>query len=145
MLFKKHFFSAPERRQIVEAISKAEKMTSGEIRVHVEARCAGPVLDRAAEVFHQLDMHKTVLRNGVLIYLAWEDRKLAVIGDKGINEAVPADFWDSAVEKMTALFGQKRYVEGVVHGISEAGIQLTKYFPYYAGDKNELSNDISEG
>ncbi len=145
MLFKKHFFSSSERRQIVEAITRAEKLTSGEIRVHVEPKCSGIVLDRAADVFHKLEMQKTVLRNGVLIYVAWEDRKLAVIGDKGINEAVPADFWDSTVEKMTNLFREQKYVDGIVHGIDEAGRQLTKYFPYYAGDKNELSNDISEG
>lgn len=145
MLFKKHLFSASERRQIVDAIGHAEKMTSGEIRVHVEPRCTGAVLDRAADVFHKLGMQKTVLRNGVLIYLAWEDRKLAVIGDKGINEAVPADFWDITAEEMTALFRQQKYVAGVVHGIEQTGIKLTQFFPYYAGDKNELSNDISEG
>lgn len=145
MLFKKHIFSSAERRHIVDAISRAEKMTSGEIRVHVEAQCPGTVLDRAADVFHQLGMRKTVLRNGVLIYVAWEDRKLAVIGDKGINDVVPSDFWDTTVEKMTTLFRQQKYVDGIVHGIEEAGRQLTKYFPYYAGDKNELSNDISEG
>lgn len=145
MFFKKHIFSRSERRQIVDAISRAEKLTSGEIRVHVEPKCPGAVLDRAADVFHKLEMQKTVLRNGVLIYLAWEDRKLAVIGDKGINEVVPADFWDTTVEKMTALFRQQKYVDGVVYGIDEAGRLLTQYFPYYAGDKNELSNDISEG
>ncbi len=145
MFFKKHFFSSSERRLLVEAIKRAEKLTSGEIRVHVEPRCPGAVLDRAADVFHMLEMQKTVLRNGVLIYLAWEDRKLAVIGDKGINEVVPADFWDGTVEKMTALFRQQKYVDGVAHGIDEAGKQLTRYFPYYAGDKNELSNDISQG
>lgn len=145
VFFKKHLFTTSERRQIVDAISRAEKMTSGEIRVHVEARCPGAVLDRAVEVFQDLDMQKTVLRNGVLIYLAWEDRKLAVIGDKGINELVPSDFWDTTVEKMTSFLRQQKYVDGVVHGIDEAGRQLTQYFPYYAGDKNELSNDISEG
>ncbi len=145
MLFKKHIFSASERRQIVDAIGRAEKMTSGEIRVHVEPRCKGAVLDRAADIFHKLGMQKTVLRNGVLIYLAWEDRKLAVIGDKGINEVVPTDFWDTTAEEMTALFRQQKYMAGVVHGIEQAGTKLTQYFPYYAGDKNELSNDISEG
>ncbi|MBS1624533.1 MAG: TPM domain-containing protein [Bacteroidetes bacterium] len=145
MLFKKHIFSSSERRRIIDAIGRAEKLTSGEIRVHIEPACAGLVLDRAADVFHKLGMRKTVLRNGVLIYVAWQDRKLAVIGDKGINEVVPADFWDTTVEKMTAFFRQQKYADGVIQGIEEAGYQLKKYFPYYAGDKNELSNDISEG
>ncbi|MCW3127537.1 MAG: hypothetical protein JWO03_3195 [Bacteroidetes bacterium] len=145
MFLKKHLFSSPEKKQIVEAISKAEKLTSGEIRVHVEAQCKGNALDRAAEVFYKLEMNKTVLRNGVLIYVAYEDKKLAIIGDRGINEVVPDDFWDSTLEVMTSHFKQGNFVSGVIYGIEESGKHLVKFFPYYAGDKNELKNDISEG
>ena len=145
MFFKKHIFSTAEKKQIVQSISVAEKLTSGEIRVHVEPKCEGTVLDRAADVYRQLNMHKTVLRNGVLIYVAYEDKKLAVIGDKGINEVVPADFWDATVEIMTTHFKQGNFLQGVIYSVEESGKQLVKYFPYYEGDKNELSNDISEG
>ena len=52
------------------------------------------MLDRAAWVFKKLGMHKTAERNGVLFYLAVDDRKFAIIGDAGINAKVPAGFWD---------------------------------------------------
>jgi uncharacterized membrane protein len=145
VFFKKHLFSSSEKKQLVDAISKAEKLTSGEIRVHLEPHCKGKVLDRAADVFVTLGMNKTVLRNGVLIYVAYEDKKLAIIGDRGINEVVPDNFWDAALEIMTAHFKQGEFLKGVLYGIDESGKHLFKYFPYYAGDKNELSNDISEG
>jgi uncharacterized membrane protein len=145
VLFTKHLFSPSEKKQIIDAIGKAEKLTSGEIRVHTEPKCKGKVLDRAADVFYKLNMHKTVLRNGVLIYIAFGDKKLAIIGDKGINEVVPADFWDATLEMMTSHFKKGDFLKGTLHGIEESGKHLVKYFPHYEGDKNELSNDISEG
>jgi uncharacterized membrane protein len=60
--------------------------------LHVEKNCKAEVLDRAAYVFEKLKMHQTQLRNGVLFYLAIEDRKFAILGDAGINARVPSDF-----------------------------------------------------
>jgi uncharacterized membrane protein len=88
------FFTKEEQAKVLSAVKEAEGETSGEIRVHIETRCSGDVLDRAAWVFGKLGMHKTALRNGVLFYLAVEDRKFAIIGDAGINAKVPIDFWD---------------------------------------------------
>jgi uncharacterized membrane protein len=79
------FFSAEEQGKLLAAIKEAEKETSGEIRLHVESTCDGEVLDRAAWVFKKLGMEKTAERNGVLFYLAVQDRKFAIIGDAGIN------------------------------------------------------------
>ncbi len=145
MIFKKHLFSASEKKQIVAAIAAAEMKTSGEIRVHTEPRCKGEPLDRAAEVFAKLEMHKTEKRNGVLIYVAWEDKRFAIAGDKGIHDLVPDDFWDTTKEAMAKYFKQGQFQAGVIHGINEAAKHLAIYFPHTAGDKNELSNDISEG
>jgi uncharacterized membrane protein len=69
-------------------------------------------------------MHKTKLRNGVLIYVATVDRKFAIIGDAGINQVVPADFWDSTKEDMLSHFKYGNLVEGIVTGITKAGGQL---------------------
>ena len=145
MLFRKHLFNSSEKERIVAAIAAAEMQTSGEIRVHIEPRCKGHVLARAAEVFSKLEMHKTAKRNGVLIYLAYDDKRFAIIGDKGINDVVPDDFWDSTKEEMSKYFKEGQFQAGVIHGINESAKHLAKYFPYDAGDINELSNEISEG
>ena len=93
-------FTKAEQQQIVAAIKEAEKNTSGEIRVHIERKCKEDVLDHAAYIFEKLEMHKTELRNGVLIYLAVEDRQLAILGDVGINLKVPKGFWDNTRDIM---------------------------------------------
>ncbi|MGE5583079.1 MAG: TPM domain-containing protein [Bacillota bacterium] len=141
----RHFFSTREKKQIMAAIEGAEKLTSGEIRVHVESVAGPDPLARAQRVFENLGMTKTKQRNGVLIYLAVKDRKFAIIGDQGIDQAVPANFWEDTKEKMQALFKAGKFSAGVCLGIELAGEHLAKFFPHRLGDVNELANEISEG
>ncbi len=136
-------FTDEEQQRIQKAVADAEKNTSGEIRVCIEKTCSDEPLNRAAKYFAQLEMHKTKLRNGVLIYVATVDRKFAIIGDAGINQVVPDDFWDSTKEEMLSQFKYGNLVEGIVTGVAKAGEQLKQYFPHQAGDTNELSDDIA--
>lgn len=139
------YFTKEQQKQIVEAIKEAEKNTSGEIRVHIEKRCKIDVLDRAADIFAMLKMHKTELRNGVLFYLSIEDRKFAILGDAGINAKVPDNFWESVKETVFEQFKQNNHTEGLVKGILMAGEKLKAHFPYQKDDVNELSDEISFG
>jgi uncharacterized membrane protein len=137
-------FNEEEQQLIRQAIERAEKNTSGEIRVCVENTCSDDPLDRAADYFFKLEMEKTQLRNGVLIYLAAQNHKFAIIGDAGINQVVPDNFWDDTKEAMLASFKAGLLAEGVITGIDRAGLQLKHYFPYNeTTDKNELSDDIA--
>jgi uncharacterized membrane protein len=139
------FLSKEEEQEIVEAIQIAEKNTSGEIRVHIEKTTSLDAYDRAMEVFHELKMDETELQNGVLIYLAVEDKTFVICGDKGINDVVGADFWNCTRDVMVAQFKQNKFKQGLVDGILRAGEQLKKHFPWQEGDTNELSNEISKG
>jgi uncharacterized membrane protein len=141
-----NLFSPEQKAQIVAAIKEAETQTSGEIQVHIESRCKGSVLDRAAKVFETLKMYQTKDRNGVLVYLAAEDHKFAIIGDTGINAVVPANFWESTKDLMANLFRQGKFTEGLIEGIHHAGDQLKTHFPYdHRADQNELSDEVSFG
>jgi len=139
----KTFFTEIEQRSIQLAIENAELNTSGEIRVHLDSKCKGDSVKVATAIFEKLKMHKTELRNGVLFYLAVEDRKFAIIGDKGINEIVEKGFWDSIRDCMTAEFKKEEFTVGLCQGIEMAGNKLKTHFPYQKEDTNELSNDIS--
>ena len=139
------FFSEEDQQKIVAAIGRAEKETSGEIRVHVESRCGGDALKRAVQVFKSLKMHKTELQNGTLIYLAMKDRKFAILGDRGINEKVPDDFWDDVKERMSVHFKKNDFAAGITTAVEMIGEKLKAFFPYRADDINELSDDISFG
>ena len=138
-------FTEDEQAQIRRAVESAENNTSGEIRICIEKTCDEEVLDRAAKYFYKLDMDKTKLRNGVLIYLATVDRKFAIIGDAGINKVVPEAFWDETKLAMLEQFKTGDLVQGIITGLNMAGQQLKAYFPHNAGDKNELPDDIAFG
>lgn len=103
------------------------------------------MLDCAAYIFEKLKMHKTKLRNGVLFYLALENRKFAILGDAGINKVVPDNFWEDVKETVLEHFREGNYTDGLVKGILMAGEKLKEHFPYQQDDINELSNDISFG
>ncbi len=137
------FFTREQQAQILVSVKEAENATSGEIRVHIETTCPEDVLDRAAWVFKKLGMHNTADRNGVLFYLAVNDRKFAIIGDAGINARVPAGFWDEIKELMQKHFRESNFTEGLSKGIILAGQQLKAHFPYASQDTNELSDEIS--
>ncbi len=139
-------FTAEEQKNITAAIGQAEKMTSGEIKVHVEAKCdSGNAFNRARDVFEYLSLHKTALRNGVLIYLAYEDRKYAILGDKGIDTKVGPDFWNTTSAILKAGFENQTFEKTLILAVTEAGKVLKQHFPIAHNDQNEISNEISFG
>jgi len=137
-------FTDEEQERIRQAIEQVEQHTTGEIRVCVEKNCSEDVLLRAAKYFESLGMQKTEERHGVLIYLATADRKFAIIGDKGINQVVPVDFWDTAKNTMLEHFKTGDLIAGIIAGLKIAGEQLQKSFPN--GDNknpNQLPDDVA--
>lgn len=145
--------TSEEEVAIIEAIRIAEINTSGEIRVHLEATSVSAkepkeridAFDRAAEVFDMLHMSNTKESNGVLLYVAVEDRTLVIMGDKGINDVVDQNFWESTKDTIINHFKNGDMKRGLVDGILKAGEKLKKHFPYRKDDKNELPDDISVG
>ncbi len=134
-----------EEGEIVEAIRLAEAKTSGEIRVHLEKSSKIAHYDRALEVFHFLKMDNTKLQNGVLFYLAVNDKQFVIIGDKGIDNSVPDNFWQSTRDVVLTHFKNNDFKLGLVEGIALAGEILQQYFPWEHDDIDELSNEISRG
>ncbi|MBT8180201.1 MAG: TPM domain-containing protein [Eudoraea sp.] len=138
------FLTADEEQEIVDAILESEKNTSGEIRVHIETSTSIDHYIRAQEVFHLLKMDNTKEGNGVLIYVAVDDKKFVICGDKGIDEVVPKDFWNSTKDVIQNNFKEGKFKEGIINGILMAGKELKAHFPWNPNDANELSNEISK-
>jgi len=141
----KKFFTPEQQEDIKQAVLNAELDTSGEIRVHLENQCSGDVLIRATQIFEKLKMNDTKLRNGVLIYLAIENRKFAIIGDSGINAVVPENFWEQIKVNMLNRFRDGEFTIGLTEAVTATGVQLKEHFPHQSSDVNELPDDISFG
>jgi len=147
-LFKrKEFFTDEEKQSIVDAVRVAEQRTSGEVRVFVESHCRYVnAIDRAVEIFENLQMQRTELRNATLVYVAIKDRQLAVFGDEGIHQKVGNEYWANEVVKMINAFNRDNIAEGIRQCVLNIGEALAMHFPYDRGtDKNELPDDIVFG
>ncbi|RYY87405.1 MAG: TPM domain-containing protein [Chitinophagaceae bacterium] len=144
---KEEFFTADQKAQLVQAIQAAERRTSGEVRVFIESHCSYlDAIDRAKELFAELAMHETELRNATLVYVAVKDRQAAVFGDAGIHEKVGAAYWEQTIAGMLQEFRSEHLADGICVGITRLGEALQTYFPYdSATDKNELPDDIVFG
>ena len=144
---KKEFFTDAERQSIINAVREAEQRTSGEVRVFVEHHCRYvDAIDRAVEIFARLQMDKTELRNGVLVYVATKDRQLAIFGDEGIHQKVGDQYWQHEVMKLITAFNRKNVPEGIRQCVLDVGEALCTHFPYDKDtDKNELPDDIVFG
>lgn len=140
-----HFFDKEEEERIISAIKKAEGMTTGEIKIHLECHSGKDVLDRASEVFEKLGMFETKWRTGVLFYLAMDEKQFAIIGDLGINQKVQDSYWDGLRDRLAENFKNDRFCDGLVEAIIDAGEHLRTYFPISGEDKNEISDEISYG
>jgi len=144
---KKEFFTEEEKQQLIEAIQKAEQRTSGEVRLFIESKCKFmDALDRAHQIFYQLKMYETELRNATLIYVAVKDRQAAVFGDEGIHQKVGGKYWEDVVSKMLLHFREQKLADGICQGINDLGEALVFYFPFNKEtDKNELPDDLIFG
>ncbi len=139
------FVHALDDERIVAAIREAEGQTRAEIRVHVTHKPVDDAKQTGALVFEKLGMAATAERNGVLIFLAPESRRFAVLGDVGIHERCGEEFWTRVASAMSAQFHEARFNEGLVAGIAAVGSELARHFPRREGDadRNELPDAVS--
>ena len=144
---RKEFFTDEEKQSIIDAVRNAEQRTSGEVRVFVESRCRYVnAIDRAVEIFENLQMQKTALRNATLVYVAVRDKQLAVFGDEKKKKKVGNEYWAKEVVKMIHAFNRDNIAEGISRCVLNIGEALATHFPYDRGtDKNELPDDIVFG
>lgn len=140
----KQFDQALDHGLIVSAIKQAELHTSAEIRVFISKKKIDDALHQAKAEFHHLGMEKTAERNGILLYIAPESQKFALIGDTGIHAKCGQSFWESVTAAMSNAFRQGEFTQGIILGVNKCGELLQQHFPRKAGDKNELTDDIAQ-
>jgi uncharacterized membrane protein len=129
--------------RIEEAIRKAERRTSGEIRVSVSRFFWGDVRQVAERAFVRLGMTATRHRNGILFFVVPARRRFVVLGDEGIHARVGQEFWERVAAAVSQHLRDGQFTLGLVHGIETVGEQLALHFPFDpATDANELTNEI---
>jgi uncharacterized membrane protein len=141
----KVFINQVDDAKVVDAIARAERQTSGEIRVFISEHEALDALAEAKKQFTLLGMQKTEQRNGVLIFIAPKSQTFAVVGDVGVHTKSGDNFWDTTTGKMRALFKDGKLTEALLAGIESIGEVLKEHFPCAKDDRNELPNELEGG
>ncbi|GAA4469739.1 hypothetical protein GCM10023093_29700 [Nemorincola caseinilytica] len=145
---RKDFLDEGSQKKVVACIANAESRTTGEIRVFMEPQCTYvDAMDRAKELFVQMGMEKTVMRNAVIVYVAYDDRQFALFGDKAIYElAGGPEFWQKAAATLSGHMRNGEYTLGLCNCIDELGNALATHFPADPNiTKNELPDEIVFG
>lgn len=137
------FFTHEQKDAILAAVHHAEMRTSGHIRVRLDKRAGDDVRGAARRAFDALGLRGSHHRNGILFYLAVEDRKFVILGDDAIYHKLPPHFWDAITARIIAQFREGRYAEGLIEGIEWAGEHLAAWFPHRPDDGDVPPDEIS--
>ena len=81
---------------------------------------------RAEAAFLEEEVFKTRDRTGVLVFLALFERRAVILGDEGINQAVPEKEWQRLVDDLVAGIRQKRAAESLCEVIGRCGELLER-------------------
>jgi uncharacterized membrane protein len=144
------FLAPGDLDAIAQAVTDGEAGTSAELRVHLEPRVpragigrALSPMERAEELFTALGMAETRERNGVLIYLALKDHKLAIVGDEGIHARVGTAYWERVRDLLVSRLRDATPRDALVAAVADVGAVLRRHFPRRPDDVNELSDRVS--
>jgi uncharacterized membrane protein len=138
----KDFLTKEQELAVVDAIRAAEAQTSAEIRVVITARWFLRPEHHAWRLFDRLEMTRTRHRNGALIVLFTRRRRLVVLGDSGLNEAVKPGYWDGIAMEMTGFLRDGRKLEALTAAIRKIGETMAAHWPPDASNPDELPNGV---
>ena len=97
---------------------------------------------RAVEQFLAQNLHTTVGRTGVLIFVSVGERFAEILADAAIHAKVPQSEWQAIVADLTDQIGKGRPGDGFVRAIAAVGEHLAKHFPPDASNPHALSNHL---
>jgi uncharacterized membrane protein len=145
--YLKDYLAEEDFQKITSCITEVEKKTSGEIRVCIKKRRGFfenryDARELALKEFVANEMHKTVDKTGVMIFILLDEHKFEIIADEGINSKISQDKWDIITAAMTSYFKTGSFAEGICNAVQSIGLTLILEFPCKTDDKDELSNEI---
>ncbi|MCR9262379.1 MAG: TPM domain-containing protein [Pseudomonadaceae bacterium] len=95
----------------------------------------------ARRCFLENNLHHTKGESGLLIFVAETERYVEILADRGINNHVDAQVWQSIVSDFTNKLHDKQTLSGFLGAISQCGEILIRHLPT-TGEKNELPNHL---
>jgi putative membrane protein len=100
------------------------------------------VRERAVRAFYEKGLYRTRDETGILIFLSLLERKVWILGDRGIDKKIPRDRWQAMARELSLGMRENRACEALCTVISACGEELGRHFPRKSDDTNELADDV---
>ena len=94
--------------------------------------------------FFAENLQATRDKNGVLLYISVFERKAWILGDKGIDDKIEPEKWQSIIEELTQGVKNKQQGKSLCKAIDQVKEILKNHFPIKQDDENELRDLIIE-
>ncbi|MBN1533849.1 MAG: hypothetical protein JXA20_14355 [Spirochaetes bacterium] len=100
------------------------------------------VQERTLRAFYEKGLYRTRDETGILLFISLLERRVWILGDRGINEKIPAGFWDERAGELTAGIRAGRRGKAVCDVIGRCAGELARHFPRKPDDTNELPDEV---
>jgi len=100
------------------------------------------VRERAVRAFYEKGLYKTRDENGVLIFISIQERKVWIIGDRGVDRVIPHATWQTHAREISAGIKKGDACASLCTVIGKCGQVLGEHFPRKEDDTNELPDDL---
>jgi putative membrane protein len=100
------------------------------------------VRERGVRAFYEKGLYRTRDENGVLIFISLLERKVWILGDRGVNLKIPQESWQAHANEISEGIRNGRPCDALCAVIEKCGRVLTEHFPRKEDDTNELPDDL---
>lgn len=100
------------------------------------------VREAALLEFYSSGLYRTRESDGILIYLSVFERRVVVLGDRGIHEKMGDRHWDDVRDKIIQGIKEGKAREGICAAVEICGKALAEHFPHRKDDINELPDQV---
>lgn len=105
-------------------------------------RQAEAVSERALVAFYQQGLYRTEEETGILVFISLLERKVWILGDRGINEKIPPGYWKSLVDELALGIRSGHAADSLCQVVAKCGKELSHHFPRRTDDRNELPDHV---
>ena len=100
------------------------------------------IRERAVRAFFEKKLYRTRGETGILIFISILERKVWILGDRGINERIDPNSWLALAGELAGKIRGGDAFGGLCAVIEKLGRILEEHFPQEADDTNELPDEV---
>jgi putative membrane protein len=100
------------------------------------------VRERAVRAFYEKGLYRTRQETGILIFISLFERKVWILGDRGINARIAPESWQRLAATLSAGIRDGRGCDALCEVIASCGEELSRHFPRGSDDTNELADEL---